>query len=191
VLSVSLSSSAGSGSRKTALIGRLVRVDCSAPAGAGAQVNRSRASITASADARPTAIRLSIGLSEHRFPLTPALSLGERIPRHSDALCTPEPQVGPLSPALSPSEGERGNRRQFSGEPRFRGRARERGACVRQKLGAFSRVRKVGPPLPGPLLQRRRGSYAEDMVASLGLPVLFNRASTYRSYPRRLGRRGC
>jgi hypothetical protein len=31
--------------------------------------------------ARPTAIKLSIGLSEHRFPLTPALSLGERVPR--------------------------------------------------------------------------------------------------------------
>ena len=45
----------------------------------------------------------------------------ERIPRHSDARCVPEPQVGPLTPTLSPSEGERGNRRQLSGEPGFRG----------------------------------------------------------------------
>ena len=48
--------------------------------------------------------------------------LRERSPRHSDALSVPEPQVRPLTPALSPSEGERGNRRQLSGEPRFRGR---------------------------------------------------------------------
>jgi hypothetical protein len=36
---------------------------------------------------------------------------------------SPEPQGkdGPLTPALSPSEGERGNRRQVSGETRFRG----------------------------------------------------------------------
>lgn len=47
---------------------------------------------------------------------------GERTPRHSDAHCVPELQVGPLSPALSPSDGERGNRRQLSGEPRFMGR---------------------------------------------------------------------
>jgi ceramide glucosyltransferase len=50
---------------------------------------------------------------------------GERTPRPFDALCGLEPkgQNGPLTPALSPSEGERGNRRQFSGEPRFMGRA--------------------------------------------------------------------
>jgi carbon starvation protein len=47
---------------------------------------------------------------------------GERRPQHSDALCAPEPPVGPLTPALSPSEGERGNRRQLSGEPSFMGR---------------------------------------------------------------------
>jgi ceramide glucosyltransferase len=51
--------------------------------------------------------------------------LGERTSRPFDALCGPEPkgQDGPLTPALSPSEGERGNRRQVSGEPRFMGRA--------------------------------------------------------------------
>jgi ceramide glucosyltransferase len=51
--------------------------------------------------------------------------LGQRTSRPFDALCGPEPkgQNGPLTPALSPSEEERGNRRQFSGEPRFMGRA--------------------------------------------------------------------
>jgi len=51
--------------------------------------------------------------------------LGERTPRAFDALCGSElkGQNGPLTSALSPSEGERGNRRQFSGEPRFMGRA--------------------------------------------------------------------
>ena len=46
---------------------------------------------------------------------------GVRTPRQFDALCAPEPQgkSGPLTPALSPSEGERGNRQQVSGEPRF------------------------------------------------------------------------
>ena len=34
----------------------------------------------------------------------------------------PRGQYGPLSPTLSPSEGERGNPRQLSGEPRFRGK---------------------------------------------------------------------
>ena len=50
---------------------------------------------------------------------------GERTPRTIDTLCGPEPkgQNGPLTPAHSPSEGERGSRRQFSGEPRFMGRA--------------------------------------------------------------------
>jgi hypothetical protein len=32
-------------------------------------------------DARPTAIKLSIYLSEHRFPLTPTFSRDERVPR--------------------------------------------------------------------------------------------------------------
>jgi nucleoside-diphosphate-sugar epimerase len=45
----------------------------------------------------------------------------ETTPRQFDALCAPEPQGkgGPLTPALSPSEGERGNRRQLSGESRL------------------------------------------------------------------------
>ncbi len=34
----------------------------------------------------------------------------------------PPGQDGPLTPALSPSEGERGNHRQVSGEARFMGR---------------------------------------------------------------------
>ena len=56
------------------------------------------------------------------------LGFGERTPRHFDALCAREPrsQNGPLSPTLSPSEGERGIRRLVSGEPRFRGRAKRR-----------------------------------------------------------------
>ena len=53
---------------------------------------------------------------------------GERTSRHPDALCAPEPQDGPITPALSPSEGERGNRRQISGEPTFMGRVEGRGA---------------------------------------------------------------
>ena len=56
-----------------------------------------------------------------------SLSPRERIPRPFDALCGPEPQVGPLTPALSPSEGERGNRRQLSGKPRFRSRGQGEG----------------------------------------------------------------
>src|ERR1035437_3803959 len=40
----------------------------------------------------------------------------------------PQGQYGPLSPTLSPSEGERGNRRQVAGEPRFRGREKPRRA---------------------------------------------------------------
>ena len=80
-------------------------------------------------------------------PLSPSLSplQGERTPRHSDALCIPEPQVGPLTPALSPSEGERGNRRQLSGEPRFRGR----GNCRR---GDWSGVALGFIPSSAPLI---------------------------------------
>jgi hypothetical protein len=51
---------------------------------------------------------------------------GERTPQHSDTLCAPEPPAGPLTPALSPSEGERKNRRQLSGEARFMGRVAAR-----------------------------------------------------------------
>ena len=56
---------------------------------------------------------------------TPAMLARERTPRQIDALCGPEPEGkgGPLSPALSPSEGERGNTRQLSGESGFMGRA--------------------------------------------------------------------
>ena len=51
--------------------------------------------------------------------------IGERGPRHSDALCAPESQVGPLTPTLSPSEGEREKHRQLSGESGFIGRRRD------------------------------------------------------------------
>ena len=57
---------------------------------------------------------------EGRFPVRP--------PRQFDALCAAEPQGkgGPLTPALSPSEGERENRRQLSGGRRFMGRGNRR-----------------------------------------------------------------
>jgi nucleoside-diphosphate-sugar epimerase len=47
----------------------------------------------------------------------------ERTPRPIDALCAPETpgKDGPLTPALSPSEGERGNTRPLSGNPRLMG----------------------------------------------------------------------
>jgi len=41
------------------------------------------------------------------FPLTLTLSLGARILRTLCAHCAPEPASGPLTPSLSPSEGER------------------------------------------------------------------------------------
>ena len=43
---------------------------------------------------------------------------GERRPKPLDAPGSPEPQGGPLTPALSPSEGERGNYGPSSGKPR-------------------------------------------------------------------------
>jgi nucleoside-diphosphate-sugar epimerase len=48
----------------------------------------------------------------------------ETTPRQFDTLCAPEApdKDGPLTPALSPSEGERGSHRQLSGKPRFRAR---------------------------------------------------------------------
>jgi hypothetical protein len=60
---------------------------------------------------------------EGRFPV--------RTPRQFDALCAAEPQgkSGPLTPGLSPSEGERENRRQLSGEPRFMGRQNPNNVC--------------------------------------------------------------
>jgi hypothetical protein len=74
----------------------------------------------------------------------------ERILRHFDALCGPEPQVGPLAPALSPSEGERGNRWQPSGKPRFRGRAAARGkAKLAEAAGASSLPEASGAGVPG------------------------------------------
>jgi hypothetical protein len=83
------------------------------------------------------------------FPLTPALFLGERTPRHSDALCAPEPQDGPLTPALSPSEGERGNRRQLSGEPRFRGRENRIPSHDQPEPVGFTAAWATGLPLLG------------------------------------------
>src|ERR1017187_8285055 len=41
----------------------------------------------------------------------------ERTGQSFDARCTPEGRGAPLTPALSPSEGERGNRRQLSDKP--------------------------------------------------------------------------
>ena len=67
--------------------------------------------------ARLAAVKLSTGwlsvVAQDSSPSTPALSLGERPPRPFGALCAPEPpgKDGPLTPTLSPSEGERGNRR--------------------------------------------------------------------------------
>jgi hypothetical protein len=70
----------------------------------------------------------------------------ERIPRTFDALCAPEPRGkgGLLTPALSPSEvptgrdfSPRGNRRQLSGEPRFRGRDQ---ACTREQCRGIAGV---------------------------------------------------
>jgi hypothetical protein len=55
------------------------------------------------------------------------MRLKVRIHRTFDALCGPEPQgnSGPLTPAISPSEGERENRRQLPGESRSRGRVQD------------------------------------------------------------------
>jgi hypothetical protein len=69
----------------------------------------------------------------------------ERPPRPLDALCAPEPpgKDGPLTPALSPSEGERENRRQVSS--RFMGRrssfsAGQPDILVRQTAGMSPRT---------------------------------------------------
>jgi acyl-[acyl-carrier-protein]-phospholipid O-acyltransferase/long-chain-fatty-acid--[acyl-carrier-protein] ligase len=50
-------------------------------------------------------------------------------------LRAPEGQEGPLTPALSPSEGERENRRQHSGEPMSRGKASLSG--LSQRVGVL------------------------------------------------------
>ena len=62
-----------------------------------------------------------------RGSLSPPLEerVGQRGPRHSDAFCAPESQVGPLTPTLSPSEGEREKHRQFSGESGFKEKRRD------------------------------------------------------------------
>jgi len=53
-------------------------------------------------------------------PLLPAEETsGTRTPGHANAPCAPEAQDGPLTPALSHSEGERENRRQVSDETGF------------------------------------------------------------------------
>jgi hypothetical protein len=55
---------------------------------------------------------------------------GERRPQPFEAFPAPEPPAkdGPLTPTLSPSEGERGNRRQLSVGPRFIGKVKTSGA---------------------------------------------------------------
>ena len=59
--------------------------------------------------------------AEANLPKTPAKpGSGERMPRHSDVLWVPEPQVGPSPQPLRKGRG--GNRRQLFGEPRFLGR---------------------------------------------------------------------
>jgi len=92
-------------------------------------------------------------------------------PRPSDAPCVPEPQIGPLTPALSPSEGERENRRQLSGETRFRGRSRRRYSKYHRagrpvdsqprtpalRIGAGPEARAPGPILRFPM-RRRAGN---------------------------------
>src|ERR1035441_1205441 len=48
-----------------------------------------------------------LDIATESFSLSPPAERGERTLRHFDVLCAPEPQDGPLTPALSPSEGER------------------------------------------------------------------------------------
>src|SRR6266508_6730032 len=72
------------------------------------------------------------------FPLTLTLSLRERFPRTLMAHCALEPPSGPLTPSLSPSEGERvpeGREREFMG--------REWGA---QDLVVVSRCARLKAP---------------------------------------------
>jgi Cu+-exporting ATPase len=97
----------------------------------------------------------------------------EGTPRRFNALCAPEPpgKDGPLSPALSPSEVERGNRRQISGESRFMGRCgvwmpdspQEQGSVVCLAIdgtlrGAFVLANAVRPET-GQLLRGLGGRY--------------------------------
>ncbi len=76
---------------------------------------------------------------------------GESPPRPFDALCAHEPQAGPLTPALSPSEGERGNHRQISGEPRFR-----------------NKTKPLAPPQAGRLRTRRTTVIRSPLLAGRG-----------------------
>jgi hypothetical protein len=84
------------------------------------------------------------------------ISLHGLLPAHWDH--EPPGRNGPLSPALSPSEGERGNTRQFAGEPRFMERIRIRIKAGRIDVGGY------GVPAQthlldrvGPKRQQRRG----------------------------------
>ena len=82
------------------------------------------------------------------FPLTPAP--GERTPRPFDVLCALESpsKDGLLTPALSPYEGERGNRRQVSGESPFMEMG-QRGQSVENSWRAnLATMRATVLPLP-------------------------------------------
>jgi len=70
---------------------------------------------------------------DHKL-LSQEFSSRERVPRQVDGLCGPEPQgkSRPLTPALSPSEGERGDPRHLSGEPAFMERGSGEPKVVRQ-----------------------------------------------------------
>jgi DNA-binding response OmpR family regulator len=84
------------------------------------------------------------------FGIRELITRARRLSRRGALDCAPEPrdQHGPLTPARSPSEGERGNRRQVSGEPKLRGTedARQRP----DDDGASRTVERLTliPPLP-------------------------------------------
>ena len=82
------------------------------------------------------------------FPLTPAPE--ERTPRPFDVLCALESpsKDGLLTPAFSPYEGERGNRRQVSGESPFMEMG-QRGQSVENSWRAnLATMRATVLPLP-------------------------------------------
>src|SRR6266542_2459001 len=74
------------------------------------------------------------------FPLTLTLSLGARILRTLCAHCAPEPASGPLTPSLSPSEGERAPDLSAVGLAKAEGRERGR------FLGREERASRRGKP---------------------------------------------
>jgi DNA-binding response OmpR family regulator len=83
------------------------------------------------------------------FGIRELITRARRLSRRGALDCAPEPQAqhGP-TPALSPSEGERGNRRQVAGQPKLRGRE-----DARQRLDDYGASRTVErltliPPLP-------------------------------------------